>query len=83
MEENKGGAGFKAVLILIALGFLAYGIYGYIYIPMQSSGFGGVQCPAFLQPEGFGTGACLYSLPSLIIGAVLMFAVVGTFLHRR
>ncbi len=83
MEENKGGVGFKAVLILVALGFLAYGIYGYIYIPMQSSGFGGAHCPSFLQPEGFGAGPCLYSLYSLIIGAVLMLAVVGTFLHRR
>lgn len=83
MEKNKGGAQLKVVILLVALVFLAYGIYGYIYVPLYGSPFGGPQCPSFLKPEGFGNPACLYSLPSLIIGAAMFMAFAGLMFHKR
>jgi len=91
--NSKGGLfsfGFKAILFIISLVLLAYGYYGYYFVPSHSVGPFGPPCPLGHESStsyfGFsmGTGPCKYSRTSLIIGLVLMLIlVIWTFFPKK
>lgn len=83
--NQKGGLitfSFKLVLFLIALMLVAYGYYGYYYVPSKSVGPFGPPCP--LGHEGstdyfgftMGTGPCRFSKMSFVIGMVIIGIVL-------
>jgi hypothetical protein len=79
-------------LFLAAIILIAYGYYGYYYVPAKSMGPIGPPCPfghesttsGFLGLVSYGSGPCKYSKISLIIGLVLVaLAVVMTLFKKK
>jgi hypothetical protein len=74
--------GLKALMFLFALILMAFGYYGYIYVPSKSVGPFGPPCP--FGREGtttfwgfeYGSGPCRYSRLSLMIGLGIIIILV-------
>jgi hypothetical protein len=82
---GKGAVGWKVILAIIAILLIAFGYYGYMYVPSQSSSFGGASCLISGTSSTFGyqSGPCPYSFEALIIGILLLVVVIAITALRR
>lgn len=84
--NKKAETGWKTYATVIAVILIAYGYYGFIYVPQHSTSFAKEKpiCPLGYENAGTSSfkvqqtgGPCLYSFYSLILGVIVIIAVIA------